>query len=84
MRRFPMQRDKHNLADDFPQFQEKIQALKQTDDRFRTLAKEYHEIDHQVRGLEMQGVPTGDVHFEDLKKKRLQLKDSIYTRLNQA
>ncbi|GAA4652850.1 DUF465 domain-containing protein [Kistimonas scapharcae] len=79
-----MLRDKHNLVDDFPEYQERIQTLKQTDESFRNLAREYHEVEHQVRGLEMQSVPTTDEHYEALKMKRVQLKDAIFNQLSKG
>ncbi len=73
-----MQRQKHNLTDDFPGHIAKISQLKETSDDFRQLAKEYHELDHQVRGLEMRDVPASDAFFDGLKRRRVQLKDEIY------
>ena len=68
----------HSLVNDFPESKELIHQLKLENPEFARLAAEYHEIDHQVRGLEMRSIPTSDENFEQLKKKRLYLKDEIY------
>ncbi|MGI9283017.1 MAG: YdcH family protein [Endozoicomonas sp.] len=73
-----MLRTKHNLNDDFALMQEQVSQLKTSDPGFQKLAREYHQLDHQVRGLEMREVPTSDEHFTHLKRKRVHLKDALY------
>ncbi|TQV79490.1 DUF465 domain-containing protein [Exilibacterium tricleocarpae] len=68
----------HSLANDFPDDRELIHQLKTEDPRFARMAAEYHELDHQVRGLENRSIPTSDSNFETLKKRRLHLKDELY------
>lgn len=69
----------HSLVNDFPESREIIQQLKLEDPEFARMAAEYHELDHQVRGLEMRSIPTTDEVFESLKKKRMYLKDELYS-----
>ncbi|KEQ19796.1 YdcH family protein [Endozoicomonas numazuensis] len=77
-----MLRTKHNLNDDFVLMQEQVSQLKASDPGFQKLAREYHQLDHHVRGLEMRDVPTSDEHFTRLKRKRVHLKDALYRCLN--
>lgn len=72
----------HSLYHDFPEHRETIQTLKREDPEFARLANEYHDLDHTVRGLESRDIPTSDQHFEELKLRRLKLKDELYRRLN--
>ncbi|MGY0218852.1 YdcH family protein [Endozoicomonadaceae bacterium StTr2] len=77
-----MLREKHNLNDDFPGHMARITELKASDDGFRQLVKQYHELDHEVRGLEMRDVPSSDAYFDGLKRRRVHLKDEIYQKLS--
>ncbi|MGI9276007.1 MAG: YdcH family protein [Endozoicomonas sp.] len=76
-----MLRQKHNLSDDFDLVQDRISVLKQTDEQFHRLEKEYHALDHQVRGLEMRNVPVSDERFGAMKRRRVHLKDELLRRL---
>ena len=67
----------HSLYNDFPQYADRIRQLKQEDETFARLASEYHKLDHSVRGLEMRNIPTSDENFEQMKLRRVQLKDQI-------
>jgi len=73
----------HSLYDDFPEYRERIRQLKRNDEDFARLASEYHRIDREVRGLEMNDIPVSDQTFELLKFKRLHLKDKLYRLLHQ-
>ena len=73
----------HSLYHDFPQHQERINRLKLEHEEFARMASEYHKLDHTVRGLEMRGVPTTDDNYEQMKFRRVQLKDELYRMLQQ-
>lgn len=79
-----MQNEKHPLANEFPDHAIDIAKLKSDDPEFAALAKEYHQLDHQVYGLEASNIPTTDSHFSELKNRRVVLKDQIYQRLIQG
>lgn len=68
----------HSLFNDFPESRDIINELKLNNPDFARMAARYHDLDHQVRGLEMRSVPTSDEVFEGLKMERLQLKDELY------
>ena len=72
---------RHSLYDDFPQYRDRIDQLKLENEDFVRMAAEYDKIDHRIRGLEMNGVPVADETFEELKYKRLHLKDQLFSML---
>ncbi|MEP9347515.1 YdcH family protein [Xanthobacter sp. KR7-225] len=68
----------HELAADFPEYAEKISALKQSDAHFAKLYDAYHEVNRQVHRAETDVEPTGDEEMEALRRERIALKDEIY------
>jgi uncharacterized protein YdcH (DUF465 family) len=73
--------EKHDLIHEFPEHRERIHELKISDHHFSRLFEEYHELEHQVRRIEEGVEVTSDNYLEDLKKKRLKLKDLLYVML---
>jgi len=73
--------EKHDLIHEFPEHRERIHDLKMADHHFARLFNEYHELEHQVRRIEEGVETTSDNYLEDLKKKRLKLKDLLYVML---
>ena len=71
----------HSLYHDFPKYRDRINQLKLESEDFARMASEYHKIDHRVRGLEMSGIPVPDEALEELKYKRLHLKDLLFRML---
>jgi len=71
----------HDLVHEFPEHREKIHALKTSSAHFARLFDEYHVATREVERLEGEGIPIGDVSFEEKKKKRLRLKDELYAML---
>ncbi|MFP4129108.1 MAG: YdcH family protein [Halorhodospira sp.] len=69
----------HGLAHDFPEYRERIHELKMEHAHFRKLMEQYDEVNEQVERLEQQGGPVTDESLEELKKRRIQLKDEIYS-----
>jgi uncharacterized protein YdcH (DUF465 family) len=69
---------KHDLLHEFPEKKEKIHELKVSDAHFRKLFDEYHEADHAIHSIESGATPTTDEHLNELRLKRVTLKDSIY------
>lgn len=74
--------ENHALFIEYPEHQDRIKELKQTDEHFKQMADRYHQLDHKIRGLEVSNIPTDDQHFTQLKLERLQLKDKIYSILS--
>ncbi len=67
----------HELHDEFPEYAEKIHALKTENSHFARLAEEYHEINRKIHRLETRVEAAGDFREEDLRKKRIHLKDEL-------
>lgn len=76
-----MDPDQHALVHDFPQYREKIHTLKISHAHFAKLFDEYQHSTNEVERLEIEGIPMGDASFEELKKKRIRLKDELYAML---
>lgn len=72
----------HPLITEFPELRDKIHELKVNDHHFAKLFTEYHDIDHELHRIEQEIETPSDTYTEDLKKKRLQLKDQLYAMLN--
>ena len=70
--------EKHDLIHELPEHRERIHKLKISDEHFANLFDEYHELDHQVLRME-EGIETpSDEVLEELKKKRLYLKEQLF------
>ena len=74
----------HDLHHEFPEFKDTIHALKLSNNHFARLFDAYHVATGEVEKLQGQGIPLTDVQFEELKKKRLHLKDELYSMLQAA
>lgn len=72
---------KHDLLHEFPEKKDKIHELKTTDSHFRKIFDEYHQTDHAIHSIESGATPTTDEHLNELRMKRVILKDSVYTYL---
>jgi uncharacterized protein YdcH (DUF465 family) len=76
--------EKHDLIHELPEHKERIHQLKISDEHFAKLFDEYHELDHQVLRME-EGIETpSDEVLEELKKKRLYLKDQLFSMIMNA
>ncbi|MFT3858543.1 MAG: DUF465 domain-containing protein [Aquabacterium sp.] len=76
-----MTQDHHPLAKDFPEFKDKIHALKTSNAHFARLEREYEEVDKAIVRLE-NGVEHGSsTELEQKKLQRVSLKDELYTML---
>ena len=71
----------HSLTLEFPNFKDKINQLNTQDTSFAAKASRYHELDAQIRELELANAPIGDDALHQLKQERAQLKDVLYQQL---
>ena len=74
----------HELAEEFPQFVEKMSALKVSDAHFAKLAEAYHDLNRAVHRAETNVEPLEQLAEAELRKKRSALKDEIYAYLKDA
>lgn len=74
----------HDLIHEFPEHRETIHELKVSNAHFAKLFEEYHNLDREVRRAEDRIDATTDEHEEELKRRRLQLKDELYAMIRQV
>ena len=67
----------HELHEEFPEHADKLHELKVNNHHFTKLADEYHALNRTIHRAETDVEPMDDFHLEELKKKRLMLKDEI-------
>jgi uncharacterized protein YdcH (DUF465 family) len=72
----------HDLVHEFPEFRDKIHDLKVSNNHFRKLFDEYHELDHEIHKFETNTEPTTDEHLNELRLKRVRYKDELFDMLN--
>jgi len=71
----------HDIDHEFPEFHQKLEALRAADPQFDALVAEHDKLDDEIRELEEQQQPISDEEIEKLKHKRAALKDDIYQKL---
>ena len=79
-----MQHEHHGLIHEFPEYREEIHTLKMTNEHFREIFDAYHKIDKEVYRVENNIEPRSDTEMEDLKKRRLVLKDELFKMIRQG
>ncbi len=72
----------HDLLHDFPEYKDKIDELKAQDAEFARLCQEFDAIDEELLRIQQEIETPSDVYVENLKKKRVHLKDRLYARLS--
>jgi uncharacterized protein YdcH (DUF465 family) len=68
----------HPLLKEFPEFHDRIHQLKMENAHFKRLFEEYHEVDREVYRMDENIEPVSDEVMEEMKKRRLALKDELY------
>lgn len=71
--------EKHDLIHELPEYRDEIHNLKMSNNRFARLFDEYHELDHEIIRIEGGVETTSDDYLDGQKKKRLGLKDELFT-----
>jgi uncharacterized protein YdcH (DUF465 family) len=74
-----MQLEKHTLLNEFPNHHHTIRHLKMHDAHFIKLFDEYHQIQSEVHQIEENNSPVEDDYLESLKKRRIFVKDALFT-----
>lgn len=74
----------HDLAHEFPDMKDVIHSLKTSDNHFRRLFDEYDVIVKQLHRFAEGAGGIADDMAEDLKKRRLVLKDELFAMLKKA
>lgn len=74
----------HDLHHEFPELGERIHELKVSNAHFRRLFDEYHDLTREIEKMEDEVTPVATHVEEEAKKRRLHLKDELYTMLTAA
>jgi uncharacterized protein YdcH (DUF465 family) len=74
----------HELHDEFPQYREQIHEIKMRDKHFARLLEEYHKATREIKRIEEELETPSDAYAEELKKKRLKLKDELFAILKKG
>jgi len=73
-----MLNEHHNLITEFPEHKAEIHFLKENNHHFQKLLIKHHELDKKIRRAEEEVDFLCDENLEDLKKRRLKLRDELY------
>lgn len=76
-----MEGQHHDLAAEFPEYQDKIHYLKLSDAHFKKLCERYEALDKQIARFESRIELGTEQQEEVLRKERLGVKDEIYSYL---
>ena len=79
-----MMGESHELVEDFPEYREQIHALYLNDLAFARLFGAYNDVNREVIRIEQGLENPSSVYTEELKKRRVVLKDQLYARLQEA
>ena len=79
-----MQHEHHGIIHEFPEYREEIHNLKMSIEHFRELFDEYHKLDREIFRVENNIEARSETAFEELKKRRLTLKDELFRMLRQS
>jgi uncharacterized protein len=67
----------HDLTEEFPNERDRITELKTSNGHFARLVEEYDEVNRSIYRMETRVEPTSDDVEEELKRRRVRLKDEI-------
>lgn len=68
----------NDVDHEFPEFSQLIHQLKDRDGRLAELLDAYERVNAEIVDIEENDRPFQEFQFEDMKKRRLKVKDEIY------
>ena len=68
----------------FPEYQAQMDSLRANDRRFDHLCQKHAQLDQQIQMMQSQPLTYDPLHVEQLKKQKLALKQSVYSRLQHS
>lgn len=74
----------HELAEEFPEYAGQLHELKTTNAHFARLAEDYHAVNRAVHRAETQVEPLSEPAEQELRRKRMALKDEIARMLRET
>lgn len=72
----------NDLLEDFPDRADRIHQLKTSNNHFARLYDEYNELNRTIHRIEARVEPKPEEFEEELKRRRLQIKDEIMAMLD--
>ena len=72
---------RHDLPHEFPEHVSLIAELRTKDPEFEALIEQYDALDEEIVEIEQNDEHVSDAYFEELKMKRVHLKDRLYAML---
>lgn len=77
-----MNAEHHDLVHEFPELRQRIHELKISDQHFRKLFDEYHQLTNIIENMEKDTIPVTTATEQAAKLRRVQLKDQLYQRIS--
>jgi uncharacterized protein YdcH (DUF465 family) len=68
----------HDLDNEFPEYAGLMSHLRGRDEKLADLFKQYDQVNGEIVDIEENDKLFHDFEFEEMKKKRLRIKDEIY------
>jgi uncharacterized protein YdcH (DUF465 family) len=68
----------------FPEMSDHIHEMKRINSHFAGLSDKYDALEHTIHQMESGNETFTDEQLEELKKRRLKLKDDLFKMLHQA
>lgn len=73
----------HPFLSEFPEHRETVRHLRLSDNTFRAMFEEYHQLDDEICRIEEEIEYATDQKIDELKFKRAKLKDALYAAVRQ-
>ncbi len=71
----------HDLIHEFPELRDRIHDLKVSNNHFRRLFDEYHELTTEIENMENEVTAVASHTESEAKMRRVHLKDELYKML---
>lgn len=68
----------HELADEFPEHVATMHRLKAENAHFARLFDAYHDLNRAIHRAETHVEPTDEAHEQEMRRRRVALKDELY------
>lgn len=73
--------ESHDLAEEFPEFREKIDQMRRSDPQFAEVYDDYRKVNKAVVRAGLRRTVHSDVYTTQLKRERVAQKDQLYAML---
>ena len=74
----------HPFLSEFPEHRETVRHLRLSDNVFRKMFEEYHQVDDLICRIEEEIEFATDQEIDELKFKRARLKDALYSAVSRS